>query len=696
MKRVGAFAILIFTIIGCGDNSGTDDLNTLTTAYSIPLQSAFLIDSAIEGVTYANSNYPSIEKLNSTTDSTGKFYYTSDTSSVTLTLGKITLGTLLTSSINSDDYFTIGELLGNSRSSSIYDTKMKNMLQLLQSIDSDGDPMNGITIDSTTQNELASLGSSYDFSANTYANSTLNAIVSGLSGGYTLIDSDYAVANYEESMRTTLGLTVDTVVPAQPAVTSGTGIVTATSTYTITVRGEYGSTVYVDGAATTGTIGSTRFKSVTVPTSGTLSEGNNTYAITLNDGTIGASDALAYTITKDTTNPVFTSNATVSVDENYSTSTSFYTAAVTDATTVTYSLTAGSTGSFTIDSSTGLLYFSSPPDYESATSYSVTITATDAAGNTASQALTVNINNLNDEAPVITTASFSAINENTTSVGSVSITDADDIPLVDTYTYSLTGTNASSFTISGAGALSFNSAPDYEVQNTYYVTVVVTDSNGYSGSKSYTISLNNLDDENPVISTTNFSINENYTAIGTVSVTDPDGIYTGMTYAISGVDAGLMSISGSGVLSFGSGKDYEVPTDSDSNNVYSANVTVTDSGGNSATSTVNVTINNTNDLGISWTTAAAIGTVTAGDASTTVVASDDFTPYYSIIEDSAIGCGYNLFKVGATNGQISFKNNSTTFQMNGCSGSNVYNVKVKAYSNAADYAVRTFVITVNP
>ena len=75
-------------------------------------------------------------------------------------------------------------------------------------------------------------------------------------------------------------------------------------------------------------------------------------------------------------------------------------------------------------------------------------------------------------------------------------------------------------------------------------------------------------------STTNYSVQENQTSGFSVNASDADG--NPLTYSLSGSDASNMSISATGVVSFNSAPDFEVPSDTDKNNVYSFNVNVSD------------------------------------------------------------------------------------------------------------------------
>ena len=74
--------------------------------------------------------------------------------------------------------------------------------------------------------------------------------------------------------------------------------------------------------------------------------------------------------------------------------------------------------------------------------------------------ITISINNLNDNNPLISSSDTFSANENQTSIGSVTATDADG----DSITYSISG---SEINISSSGVLSFASSPDYETKNSY-------------------------------------------------------------------------------------------------------------------------------------------------------------------------------------------------------------------------------------
>ena len=90
-------------------------------------------------------------------------------------------------------------------------------------------------------------------------------------------------------------------------------------------------------------------------------------------------------------------------------------------------------------------------------------------------------------------------------------------------------------------------------------------------------------------STANFSVAENQTEVGSVTASDADG--DTLSFSITGgADSALFNInSTSGLLSFNTAPDFESPSDSDTNNVYLLDLSVSD-GSTSAQQSVEVTV----------------------------------------------------------------------------------------------------------
>ncbi len=97
-------------------------------------------------------------------------------------------------------------------------------------------------------------------------------------------------------------------------------------------------------------------------------------------------------------------------------------------------------------------------------------------------------------------------------------------------------------------------------------------------------------------STTTYSVLENQTSAFTVSASDADG--DTLTYSISSADdSALMSINSSGVVTFISSPDFELPSDANTDNNYQITVTVSDGTlSDSENFTVTVTNDTTDDV----------------------------------------------------------------------------------------------------
>ena len=74
--------------------------------------------------------------------------------------------------------------------------------------------------------------------------------------------------------------------------------------------------------------------------------------------------------------------------------------------------------------SAGVLTFASAPDYETKTSYTATVTATDGTNST-TQSITVNVTDVDDVAPAFSSSATFSAAENQTAIGTVTATDVD-------------------------------------------------------------------------------------------------------------------------------------------------------------------------------------------------------------------------------------------------------------------------------
>ena len=336
----------------------------------------------------------------------------------------------------------------------------------------------------------------------------------------------------------------------------------------------------------------------------------------------GGSDSINVTINVTNVNeaPTFTegSSTTRAVAENTASGTNIGNAIAAtdmDGDTLTYTLGGTDSAAFGIVSTSGQLQTKAALDYETKNAYSVKVSVSDGKGGSDSITVTINVTDVNEtpanNAPIFAegTSTTRSIAENIasgTNIGTpVAATDQDN----DVLTYTLSGTDAGSFSIvSTSGQLQTSAALDHETDDSYSVTVSVSDSKGGTDSITVAISVTDANDA-PVFTdgdSATRSIAENTAAetnIGTaVAATDQDG--DTLTYTLSGTDAAAFGIvSTSGQLQTKAALDYETK------NAYSVTVTASDG---TLTDTIDITINVTN--------VNEAPTFTEGDSTTRTVA----------------------------------------------------------------------------
>jgi predicted neuraminidase len=120
----------------------------------------------------------------------------------------------------------------------------------------------------------------------------------------------------------------------------------------------------------------------------------------------------------DDTAPTITSSSiATAINEDTGAGQVIYTASADDSADisggVTFSLANDSDSALSINATTGAVTLADNPDADTQDQYSFTVVATDEAGNASSQSVTLDINNVDDTAPSITSGdSADAIDEN--------------------------------------------------------------------------------------------------------------------------------------------------------------------------------------------------------------------------------------------------------------------------------------------
>lgn len=220
----------------------------------------------------------------------------------------------------------------------------------------------------------------------------------------------------------------------------------------------------------------------------------------------------------DTTAPKFTLGTAASVAFAENATGNVHTASATDNVAVmAYAFAGGKDDDkFNLDTASGAITFKTPPDFEAPSSatgtnnYTVRVKATDAAGNSMVQEITVNVTNVDDVSPTVpdtsdkTAPTFNSINpsvsvpENTSTT--VHTAAATDNVGVTAYAFA-GGADDGKFNLdSSTGALSFKLSPDFEApgsaasSNAYSVKIKATDAAGNSAVQTLKVNVTDVQD----------------------------------------------------------------------------------------------------------------------------------------------------------------------------------------------------------
>ena len=245
--------------------------------------------------------------------------------------------------------------------------------------------------------------------------------------------------------------------------------------------------------------------SVTSIGSGAFSGCSGLTSVTIpNPNTVIANGAFDNTVTvvRDATAPTITSAATgTDLAENSGAGQTVYTIAATDAVGVTsYAIGGADSGLLTLAGE--VVTLNADPDYETQDSYSFTVTASDAAGNTSTaKTVTFSITNVDEVVPTITSgATGTNLVENSgagQTVYTIAAT-ANDGGTISSY--AIGGTDAGLLSVNAStGVVSLTADPDYETKNSYSFTVTASDAAGTSAATTVTFSITNVDEVAPTI-----------------------------------------------------------------------------------------------------------------------------------------------------------------------------------------------------
>ena len=209
---------------------------------------------------------------------------------------------------------------------------------------------------------------------------------------------------------------------------------------------------------------------------------------------------------------------------------------------IAYSVGGTNGASFSVDNSTGAVTTASNL---AGGSYSFNLVATPSVGSAISKTFTVTVN----AAPDLGGNQSASIGEDTAAATQVATFAATDVN-GGTITYSLSGTNASDFSISSSGVVTVSSSASFDYEggsNSRTATVTATDNTSLTDTATLTVTITNVD-EAPYIATNAPSSGsvagdstDNFVTIGSG---DPEN--DARTYALTGTNCNKFTISSSG------------------------------------------------------------------------------------------------------------------------------------------------------
>jgi len=555
-------AVLSIGFMGCG----TDNENKT-------LLESTLKDSIVQGIEYKcddNQGY---------TNNEGKFTYFDNCSEIEFSIGGIKLGTVSTNDINFNSNMTVypADLLNLDRNNT-YDTALVNTIQILQTLDNDNNPYNGIVIDEATRVALTEL--SLDLSSRDITQSDLETLATAVNK--TLVNQDYAISHYEDTLRKDINSSVRTVAPA-PAIYNDINLPTNLDSTRVSITGASNTKIFVNGEDINKTIDDSNIAYIDLDTSG--GDGEITNVIVLKDIINQESNEFNAVLIKDTVAPILEIED-VNIDEN---SEENITISATDTYPIIYSIGGVDADSFNIDLSTGVINFKNIPDYENKKSYAIDVIATDTAGNFDTKNMNISINHLNDEVPSISSLDI-FVEEGTLTPIYLGIVDTDKDEN-QTFVYIITGGDDTQF-FTVNGDLSFNkslsdqSPEDANQDNIYKVNIIINDGVNESQDMALNIKITPKNENAPIItSASSVEVDEHF--LGTVYealYTDADDMSQNFTFSIDGDDSNYFDID-----SLTGEIKILVPLEYDAKQSYSLNLSIND-GVNTTTKAITVNL----------------------------------------------------------------------------------------------------------
>ncbi|MBK7003060.1 MAG: cadherin domain-containing protein [Rhodoferax sp.] len=405
--------------------------------------------------------------------------------------------------------------------------------------------------------------------------------------------------------------------------------------------------------------------------------------------------------------PSITSGSSASVAENAPASTVVYTATATDpdADTLSYTLTGPDAASLTIDAATGAVNLKTPANFEAQSSYSFNVVVSDNASPALSHsaAITLSVTDIN-EAPTMAASAQTLVAENGIANALVYTASAQDVDANTTLSYSLSGPDASAFSIDATtGALHIKTPTDFEAKPLYNAIVTASD-NGLSGvgqrlsvTQDLRIVVTDVNEAPSITSGTSAVVANNSpvdTLVYKTTASDPDAGDV-LTYSLLGADASLLNVNPTtGAITLKTASDINTKPS------YSFNVIASDKGTLSASKAISVQVTADNQNAppvITSGNGAASITLASPENQTeiTTITANDPNASDTVTFSIAGGADQSAFTLNAQTGILRFTNAPDFEQPTDAGKDNGYEVIIQASDGKGGQVSQTITVQVS-
>ncbi len=179
--------LVVLALTGCG--GGNDPTPSVSPTPTTNTQTGIFTDSAVAGLHYVSKNASGTTTRSGTTNASGEYRYESG-DSVTFSIGGITFPP-----VTAKSRVTPLDVAGTD---DIHNTAVVNIARLLQTLDSDGDPSNGIKIGDAAHTAATGM-SDLNFAGTTFDTAVTNLVANSGSKNTALVDADSAIKHFTES-----------------------------------------------------------------------------------------------------------------------------------------------------------------------------------------------------------------------------------------------------------------------------------------------------------------------------------------------------------------------------------------------------------------------------------------------------------------------------------------------------------------